>query len=410
MPITRRELAPVPFVRPAYEPDTRTLQQLLALAGQSQARTVGQQGQARAQGLMTLGEIISAGLGSLRQEREARAMAEQAAQEKREAENKPIAVGGRLVRPMSGDVVYEPPPEPQRPFEIEGALVDPTGKELYRAPAKPEPGFSLTPGQARFNASGEQIASLPAADPREANPTEASLAMLAARGDKGAQQALDKLRALRAPQGSTTPRSPIWVVGQDGQFQDLAGVAPPGSKPANTREQGRPVVSGDANRIADLDTSLNDLDVLANTVTGSTGTSAKIGAMLPNWVTELTGRGVSAKQKQAAIDRVKQVIGKALEGGVLRKEDELKYEKILPTIYDPPEVVRTKLLGLQEALTLRRQTTLDALADAGYDVSKYQQRTRSGGMVTLIAPDGSEKAVPADQVEHYLSLGAKRKQ
>ena len=40
----------------------------------------------------------------------------------------------------------------------------------------------------------------------------------------------------------------------------------------------------------------------------------------------LTGWGTDAKKKQALIDRVKQVIGKTLEGGVLRKEDEVKYE------------------------------------------------------------------------------------
>lgn len=281
-----------------------------------------------------------------------------------------------LVNEGTGEVLQKgvaPPPEPKKPIVVGGRVLDPeTYQTLYEPPAEPE---------------------------KPTNPTEASLAFMAAQGNQQAAAALQKLRSLRAPQGSQTPRSPIWVVGADGQFQDLAGVAPPGSKPANTREQGRPVVSGDANRIADLDTSLNDLDVLTNTVTGSTGTSAKIGTMLPNWVTELTGRGSSAKQKQASIDRVKQVIGKALEGGVLRKEDESKYEKILPTIYDPPDVVTSKLKGLQEALTLRRQTTLDALADAGYDVSRFNERqrtpvTKSGRPVTVQTPDGQSFTFP----------------
>ena len=35
-----------------------------------------------------------------------------------------------------------------------------------------------------------------------------------------------------------------------------------------------------------------------------------------------------ARQAQADIDRVRQRVGKALEGGVLRKEDEEKYKKI----------------------------------------------------------------------------------
>ncbi len=43
------------------------------------------------------------------------------------------------------------------------------------------------------------------------------------------------------------------------------------------------------------------------------------------------------RQAQADINRVKQRVGKALEGGVLRKEDEEKYKKILATLTDTPE-------------------------------------------------------------------------
>ncbi|HEX6038864.1 hypothetical protein, partial [Longimicrobium sp.] len=84
--------------------------------------------------------------------------------------------------------------------------------------------------------------------------------------------------------------------------------------------------------------------------------------------------GSDAKQKQATIDRVKQVIGKALEEGVLRKEDEEKYKKILPTIGDPPDVAKAKMDGLWDAIQRRRQTQLDALSDAGYDTARFRER------------------------------------
>jgi hypothetical protein len=45
---------------------------------------------------------------------------------------------------------------------------------------------------------------------------------------------------------------------------------------------------------------------------------------------------------QAQINLVRQRVGKALEGGVLRKEDEIKYEKILPTMSDTPRTARDK--------------------------------------------------------------------
>jgi hypothetical protein len=93
----------------------------------------------------------------------------------------------------------------------------------------------------------------------------------------------------------------------------------------------------------------------------------------------VTGWGADSKARQGTIDRVKQVIGKALEGGVLRKEDEIKYEKILPTIGDPPSVAKAKLKGLKDALVLRRQTMLDALKDAGYETSRFQERSDAAG-------------------------------
>jgi hypothetical protein len=190
-----------------------------------------------------------------------------------------------------------------------------------------------------------------------------------------------------------------------------------GKTPASSREQGRPVTSGDAGRITELDTSLDDLAVLNRTLTdtaGATGTAAAVGAALPSWATEFTGWGTDAKKRQGVIDRVKQVIGKALEDGVLRKEDEVKYEKILPTIKDPQDVAVSKLNGLKTALTLRRQRTLESLADAGYETTRFEGRggaPAGGGMVTLVSGDGkTERQVPADQVAHYVGLGAKVKQ
>lgn len=56
-------------------------------------------------------------------------------------------------------------------------------------------------------------------------------------------------------------------------------------------------------------------------------------------------------QLEAKINLIKQTIGKALEGGVLRKEDEEKYAKILPTIDDVPEVAAAKVADLKQKLT-----------------------------------------------------------
>jgi hypothetical protein len=155
---------------------------------------------------------------------------------------------------------------------------------------------------------------------------------------------------------------------------------------------GRAVTAGDAGRIAELETSLDDLETLGASI-GKTGTVLKIGAMIPKAVTDLTGWGEEAKQRQAVIDRVKQVIVKALEGGVLRKEDENKYEKILPTIGDTPAVAQSKIEGLKQAIALRRQREIEARADAGYDVSKFEQRTRPAAAPAASGPKVGEKRV-----------------
>jgi hypothetical protein len=192
----------------------------------------------------------------------------------------------------------------------------------------------------------------------------------------------------RAPQSDNQPL--VAVMGPDGKAVLVPRSQAVGKTPANIRETGRQVTSGDAGRLAELDTSLDDIGALRSTLTqtkGATGAAARVGVSLPNVVTEVTGWGSSAKQRQATIDRVKQVIGKALEGGVLRKEDEYKYEKILQTIGDEPSVAKRKIEGLREALTKRRQTFIDSLGDAGYDVGKYQSRTRTPAAPKLAPED-----------------------
>lgn len=242
-----------------------------------------------------------------------------------------------------------------------------------------------------------------------------------------AAQDAARMTAQAAMTKATRDDSPlVAVMGPGGRSILVPRGMATGMQPASSREQGRPVTSGDAGRIADFDTSLDDVATLRGTLQdtkGATGTLAKIGASLPNVVTDLTGWGTEPKQRQAVIDRVKQVIGKALEGGVLRAEDERKYEKILPTIGDTADVAATKMNGLESALRERRQTLIDALSDAGYEVGDFNTRTGrgnsgasdssriaapSGKGVLMKAPDGSTMEVDPGMVGHYIGLGASR--
>jgi hypothetical protein len=91
----------------------------------------------------------------------------------------------------------------------------------------------------------------------------------------------------------------------------------------------------------------------------------KLRRMVP-WDTE-------AQSLQAKVDTTKQLVGKFLEGGVLRKEDEEKYKKILSQITDTPEVAQNKLGELHGILTDRYNSYLDSLGSAKYDVSGFKR-------------------------------------
>lgn len=177
------------------------------------------------------------------------------------------------------------------------------------------------------------------------------------------------------PKAESTARTWVMRPGPDGK---LAAVRVseseilPGDKPANTREQGRPVTAGDAGRLAEIDNGILQAKQLKPEL--KTGTASKVGASLWNPITDLTGLGSESKQQQAKIDLVKQIIGKALEGGVLRKEDEVKYAKILPTIGDPDAVAQSKIDSLIALLEQRKDIKLSAIEDAGYDVTKFRER------------------------------------
>ena len=246
---------------------------------------------------------------------------------------------------------------------------------------KPEDEYTLTPGSKRFK-SGTQIAENPAV-------SEAITPQQQQQNELAQKKFSEDMRHNRATEGAGSSEPLVAIMGPDDKPVLVPRNQAVGKRPASNREQGRAVPAGEADKITEITTSLDDVaKVRVALEGGSTGASAKVGAMLPNVVTEFTGLGAEAKARQATIDRVKQVIGKALEGGVLRKEDEAKYTKILPTIGDPPSVVTAKLDGLEKALKLRRERQIEGLSDAGYDTSRFTQRLPVPVLAVGVVVDG----------------------
>jgi hypothetical protein len=140
---------------------------------------------------------------------------------------------------------------------------------------------------------------------------------------------------------------------------------------------------------------------------GDTGTMPWLGANAPNWVTEASsvlmpgmvepgGFGNAAKQRQAAIALAKQIIGKGLEGGVLRKEDETKYAAILPTISDPPDVVTAKLSGLRQRLLERRDIYTSNAEVGGYEMPTGGRPNVTFNGAPVVAPGAAPKGGKPD--------------
>lgn len=81
-------------------------------------------------------------------------------------------------------------------------------------------------------------------------------------------------------------------------------------------------------------------------------------------------------ERRATIDddlrRAAQLIGKFMEGGVLRKEDEIKYAAMLPKLGDMnADVALDKLEGVRTMLTEKYQGYLRDFEATGYDVSGF---------------------------------------
>ena len=114
----------------------------------------------------------------------------------------------------------------------------------------------------------------------------------------------------------------------------------------------------------DAQNAINMVNRLSQSIasTGLTGPIKGLGAKIP-YATE-------SKDLQAQIDLARQVVGKFLEGGVLRKEDEEKYKKILPTMYDTLEVAQRKLQNIMTELQ-SRLAQYEATGYSGYGQDPY---------------------------------------
>jgi hypothetical protein len=106
----------------------------------------------------------------------------------------------------------------------------------------------------------------------------------------------------------------------------------------------KPLSDGAIQTVTEFSGALKDLEYLRGVI------STNIDKLGPITGLEALNPWSEKRKIQADIDRIKQTVGKALEGGVLRKEDEEKYKKILAQITDTPQTALYKIDSLVSSL------------------------------------------------------------
>jgi hypothetical protein len=125
--------------------------------------------------------------------------------------------------------------------------------------------------------------------------------------------------------------------------------------------------------LTQFDTALYELSLLA----GLPERHPELFGPFAGWFfPKLWGMDIREDSKKiiARYDDVRQLVGKAKEGGVLRKEDEIKYLKIVGSIIDEPGVALFKIRSILKSMKYTRDRYLGYVKQAGMyvDINELQ--------------------------------------
>jgi hypothetical protein len=138
---------------------------------------------------------------------------------------------------------------------------------------------------------------------------------------------------------------------------------------------GKPLSDGAVTRISDSKTSIAGLGDLKDAIVENYQYIGPIEGM-QSW-----NPYSPARLAQQKLDLIRQRVGKALESGVLRKEDEQKYKKILATMFDTPENAMAKVDYLIENI--------------GTDMKIFQEEQKKAGR--RVNMDPAKPGVPVKE-------------
>lgn len=171
-----------------------------------------------------------------------------------------------------------------------------------------------------------------------------------------------------------------------------------GTNPPDVGNQsaGGTISSANALELGDSKAASAMLDSLQNTLNENKGILGPVEGS----VRGLNPYDTTAQSFQAQVNATKQIVGKYLEGGVLRLEDEKKYEKILPKLSDTPEVAQNKINEVRKLIDNKYASQIQTLGGAGYNVSGLAQQEQGGQQTqgTIQHPEGKTLDVQKAQV------------
>lgn len=354
MPRPSVEYTPRPYVRPAYEPDNRTLMDLMRLASASRAETEGRKGQATAAGIMSIGNLISQALQgyqergmqekalaqkqsendrdeSFRRDQlaamtadreERRQLAEQAAQEKQQADQ--YRRGGQIAE----SVEYGPLDESQVDDVMAGPAAGRT-RYVFGSGTSEGPELMPSPSQQRGIETEQAIAKMggmigpngqvimpPKVEapkgPEDRLSGEDLLAFLAAQGNQGAINALKVKRQQRPPTNEPN-EALVPMIGPDGKTrygtrsEARGSLVPSGSEKPSSGVQKR--VLNFFNRAEQADKDLEGLEEQIRQ-TGLAGQTRM--AVAPNFLQSQTGQAYTQAQRAFTEARLRKDSGAAI--------------------------------------------------------------------------------------------------
>jgi hypothetical protein len=159
---------------------------------------------------------------------------------------------------------------------------------------------------------------------------------------------------------------------------------------ATKAAQGRPVQTADINKISDLDKSISELKDLGNKLStgqGMGGMARIENAIVPGGLAPYVPGAEAAKSTAADLALARQVAGRAIHGGVMRKNDQEQAEQYLPKQDDPPQVVQAKLANILKLANDSKIGHIENLKRGGFDVSGFQGALKPAPTTTLSAED-----------------------